>query len=68
MEPREYGSDLKTPPIARQITRLAKALAAEKPFVLDALEGGRWLSPKDAWWESLTTDPKTLTEAWARKR
>ena len=60
-----YGSDLKSPPIARLISRLAQSLEEGSGFSLDSL---RPSPPADIWWETLTTDPKSLKAAWARKR
>ena len=60
-----YGSDLRTPPVARQVSKLAKALEAGAGFSLEPL---RPSPPADIWWESLTSDPASLTEKWARKR
>lgn len=60
-----YGADLRTPFIRRQVTQLAKALEAGGAFDLESL---RPSPPPDIWWESLTTDPASLTAAWARKR
>lgn len=63
-----YGSDLKSPPIARQVSQLAKALQRGVPFALAPLRQPRQPSASDAWWESLTIDPASLTAAWARPR
>jgi hypothetical protein len=60
-----FGSDLKSPPVARQISKLAKSLAGDAPFPLVAL---RPTPDRDAWWESLTTNPEALTASWARAR
>jgi len=58
-----YGSDLKKPPIAREIARLAKAIEEGAPFQLGSL---RPISTSDDWWDRLTTDPASLTALWAR--
>jgi hypothetical protein len=62
-----YGSDLKTPKTAGELTRLAKALEAGLPFSLSSL-------PRQAkhsgfeWWELLTTDPRFLDQPFAKPR
>jgi hypothetical protein len=60
-----YGSDLKAPPVARHVSKLAKTLAAGSDLLLPAL---RTAPSPDAWWESLTIDPEALTASWARVR
>lgn len=60
-----YGSDLKLPSVGRELSRLAKALAAGVPFLL---EPKRPAPSADAWWEALTIDPGSLTAPWARPR
>jgi hypothetical protein len=60
-----YGSDLKSPPVARLVARLAKAMEAGDAFPLETLRP----SPSaDIWCEKLTTATESLTAAWARKR
>lgn len=62
-----YGSDLKTSPkIAREISKLAKAIQAGAPFPLPPLRP-RSLTG-DEWWEKLTLDPRSLTDPAARPR
>jgi hypothetical protein len=63
-----YGSDLKSPPIARQVSTLAKSLQSGTTSTLSPLPSPRQPAPSDAWWESLTIDPESLTAAWARVR
>jgi hypothetical protein len=60
-----YGSDLKSPHVARLVSKLAMALEVGDGFPLETLRSS---PPTDIWWESLTTDPGSLTAAWARKR
>lgn len=60
-----YGADLRSPKMARELTRLAKALAQGNAFDLSPL---RSASTNEAWWESLTVDPESLTANWARVR
>jgi len=61
-----YGSDLKSPPVARLLSKLAKALeAGGGGFPLESL---RLSPPPDVWWEGLTTDPESQTATSARKR
>jgi hypothetical protein len=61
-----YGADLKDPKIAREVKALALAIeqGREQP-VLPAL---RPFVQTDLWWDRLTVDPASLTEAWARPR
>lgn len=63
-----YGSDLKSPPIARQITNLAKSLQSGSTFLLPQLSPPRQPSSAEAWWESLSINPEALTASWARAR
>lgn len=60
-----YGSDLKSPPVARLISRLAKSLEQGQPFALPVL---RAAPDPGSWWNTLTTDPSALTASWARIR
>ena len=60
-----YGSDLKRPVIAREVTSLAKTIEAGTPMQLPPL---RPRSAADDWWDRLTTDPASLTASWARGR
>ncbi len=60
-----YGSDLKLPSVARSVRSLARALQAGGTLSLEPLRAS---PPPDAWWETLTTDPASLTAVWARKR
>lgn len=63
-----YGSDLKAmPSVGRQVRKLAKALEEGKHIPLGPIQDRR-LSDVHAWWESLTTDPASLTASWARAR
>ncbi len=63
-----YGSDLKaTPSVARQIRKLAHAMSNGKQFPLPLLPD-RHLPTGHEWWELLTSDPASLTAAWARAR
>ena len=63
-----YGSDLKAPPIARQIANLAKSLQSGSTFLLPQLSPPRPPSSAEAWWEFLSINPEALTESWARVR
>ncbi len=60
-----YGSDLKHPSVARQISKLSKAIATGSTFTLPILRQTPLL---DSWWESLVTNPEALTASWARVR
>jgi hypothetical protein len=61
-----YGSDLKSPPVARQILNLAKSLQSSgSAFPLPPL---RQPSSAEAWWDFLSIDPEALTAPWARAR
>ena len=61
-----FGSDLRTPKIAREVSRLAKALESGQPFSLVSLRPSLHGGPE--WWESLTTDPRFLNQPFARPR
>ena len=70
-----YGSDLKkSGKIAREISRLAKALEAGRPFELTPLPLELAPMPRNKnltgteWWEILSTDAQILTERSARPR
>ena len=63
-----YGSDLKSPPLARQISNLAKSLQSGSSSVLPQLPLPRKPSSAIAWWEALSVDPEALTASWARQR
>jgi len=60
-----YGSDLKSPPVSRQISKLAKAQISGTPLLLEPL---RPPPSPESWWEELTTNPDALTAEWARAR
>jgi hypothetical protein len=57
------GADLKRPPIAREVGKLAKALSSNKPFNLAPL---RPFDQPDLWWDRLSVDPRSLTGVPAR--
>jgi len=62
-----YGSDQRTEAIARELSKLAKALEAGKPFPLSPLSREKVLTGRE-WWELLSVDPQTLTDPGARPR
>ena len=60
-----YGAELKIPKFSREIKSAALALErGESPKI----EPIRPLAGDHLWWDSLTTDPASLTETWARPR
>lgn len=61
-----YGCDLKSPPVARQIRKLAAALQSDEGFALEPLR--HRASSRNSWWESLTTDPTSLKDPSFRPR
>jgi hypothetical protein len=63
-----YGSDLRKPPVARQVAKLAKSLEAGVPFELLNPLDQRSPPERSSWWESLNSDPASLAAAWARIR
>ena len=63
-----FGSDLKTPKISRELTRLAKSLEARQPFSLSSLSGHQPQLTGSEWWELLTTDPRFLDQPFAKPR
>jgi len=60
-----YGTELKIPKFAREIKNAALALERGE---LPKMEPIRPLAGGDLWWDKLTTDPASLTGAWARPR
>lgn len=61
-----YGSDLKTPQTSREVTRLAKALLAGRPFPVSRIREHPRTGTE--WWEFLSTDARILDQPWARPR
>lgn len=62
-----YGSDLKPGATAREVSNLAKALEAGRPFPLPPLPREKKLTGAK-WWEHLSVDVRTLMDPAARPR
>lgn len=60
-----YGADLKIPKYAREMKSAVLALEREETPKMEPI---RPLAGGDLWWDGLTIDPASLTEAWARPR
>jgi hypothetical protein len=61
-----FGADLRNPKVGQEVKALA--LAIEQGLEQPVLAPLRSFSQTDLWWDSLTLDPASLTEAWARPR
>jgi len=60
-----YGAELRVPKYARE---MKSAVLALKRGETPQMEPIRPLAGVDLWWDVLTLDPASLTEAWARPR